>query len=182
MSDELRAEPVFEIHVECDSALDLGMRPWGKERLIPIIGGQVSGERLRGEVLHGGADKQTVRTDGVIEIEARYTLRADDASLIYVCNQGLVVLPRAHTPTPSEASERQAEASHPQDSRAESPSGASDASGNGKALPYVRSVPRFEAPMDGPHSWLNQSIFLATIDLVSGNAPLNVRVRVFRVT
>ncbi len=37
----------------------------------------------------GGADWQVLRTDGVAELEARYTLRTDDGALIYVRNHAL---------------------------------------------------------------------------------------------
>jgi hypothetical protein len=32
---------------------------------------------------------------------------------------------------------------------------------------YVRTVPEFEAPNDGPHAWLNHGIFLATLQLAA---------------
>jgi hypothetical protein len=43
---------------------------------------------------------------------------------------------------------------------------------------YVRTVPEFDAPSDGPHAWLNHSIFIGTLAL-GGKG--RVRIRVFRV-
>ena len=47
--------------------------------------------------------------------------------------------------------------------------------------PYARTVPRFEVPPDGPHAWLARSVFVGTLAVVRGPAPVNVRVDVFRV-
>jgi hypothetical protein len=45
---------------------------------------------------------------------------------------------------------------------------------------YLRTVPVFEAP-DGPHAWLNQSVFVGSLQSVSGGPP-SVIVHVFRLT
>jgi hypothetical protein len=44
---------------------------------------------LRGKVVPGGADWQIIRSEGVAELEARYTLETDDGALIYVRNHAL---------------------------------------------------------------------------------------------
>ena len=147
MSEALQTELAFTIHVQCDAAIDLGAGAGGQRRLIPIVGGTIEGPRLHGSVLPGGADTQLVRPDGVLEIDARYTLRASDGTHVSVHNHGLVV------------------------------SGALA----GQAQPYVRTSPRFEAPVEGPHAWLNRSVFLGTIGIGSGPAAINVRIDVFRV-
>jgi Protein of unknown function (DUF3237) len=41
-------------------------------------------------VLSGGGDWQLVRADGVLEVNARYTIRTDDGALISVLNRGIV--------------------------------------------------------------------------------------------
>lgn len=68
---------------------ELGDVGKGGRRIVPITGGDFSGPALRGEVLPGGADWQVLRGDGVAELEARYTLRAEDGALIYVRNHAL---------------------------------------------------------------------------------------------
>ncbi len=82
-------EFIFAAHVTVDAALDLGDVGKGGRRIIPITGGDFSGPQIRGKVLPGGADWQVLRTDGVAELEARYTLRTDDGALIYVRNHAL---------------------------------------------------------------------------------------------
>jgi hypothetical protein len=69
--------------------LDLGRAPYGQRRVIDIMGGAFSGPRLSGRVLPGGADWQIVRSDGIVEVDARYTLETDDGALIYITNWGL---------------------------------------------------------------------------------------------
>ena len=80
---------VFAANVTVDAPLDLGDVAKGGRRIVPITGGDFSGSDLRGTVLPGGADWQLVRSDGVAELEARYTLRTDDGASIYVHNHAL---------------------------------------------------------------------------------------------
>jgi len=80
---------IFAAKVAVDPPLDFGDVAKGRRRVVPIAGGTFSGPDLRGEVLPGGADWQIVRSDGVAELEARYTLRTDDGALIYVRNIAL---------------------------------------------------------------------------------------------
>jgi hypothetical protein len=86
---EPRLEFVFEAKVTVDPALDLGDLGKGRRRIVPITGGNFRGPQISGTVLPGGADWQIVRSDGVAELEARYTLRADDGALIAVRNLAL---------------------------------------------------------------------------------------------
>lgn len=60
----------------------------GERRIINITGGDFSGERLSGAVLEGGADWQVIRSDGVAQLEARFTMRTHDGALLYVRNFG----------------------------------------------------------------------------------------------
>jgi hypothetical protein len=80
---------LFGARVDIGRATVVGQGPHGLRRIIPILGGSFSGPRLSGRVLPGGADWQVIRPDGVVEIEARYTLETDDGALIYVCNPGI---------------------------------------------------------------------------------------------
>jgi hypothetical protein len=92
MSDiePVRTEFTFEANVRCDPPHAIGAGKYGQRQLIPIAGGSFAGPRIRGEVLAGGADWQLIRSDGILELEARYTLRAEDGGLISVRNRGLV--------------------------------------------------------------------------------------------
>ena len=82
-------EFVMEARVTVALALDIGVTPRAERRIIPITGGTFEGPMLRGHVVPGGADWQIVRADGVIELEARYTLMTEAGGLIYVVNRGI---------------------------------------------------------------------------------------------
>ena len=75
--------------IEVENPLLVGDAPHGERRIINIKSGAFSGPRLSGRVLSGGADWQIIRSDGIVEVEARYTLETHDGALIYVRNWGL---------------------------------------------------------------------------------------------
>jgi hypothetical protein len=81
--------PLFEIDAQLAPIVSTGGTPNGEIRLIPITGGTFQGELLRGEILPGGADWQDVRSDGALEISARYLLRTDVGELLEVRSIGL---------------------------------------------------------------------------------------------
>lgn len=80
---------LYTSRVEIAAPLELGRTPHGVRRIINITGGAFSGPRLSGRILPGGADWQVARSDGVVEVSARYCLQTDDGALIYVNNWGL---------------------------------------------------------------------------------------------
>ena len=84
-----RLEFIFEARVTVGAPQELGDVGKGVRRIVPITGGEFSGPDLRGTVVPGGADWQILRSDGVAELEARYTLRTGDGALIYVRNIAL---------------------------------------------------------------------------------------------
>src|SRR6185437_17009827 len=67
-------EFVFRLDVTVAAPLELGPTHLGRRRVIPITGGTITGPRLKGRVLPGGADWQVIRADGTAELDARYTL------------------------------------------------------------------------------------------------------------
>jgi hypothetical protein len=80
---------VYEAIVEIGAAVEVGPTPQGERRYIPITGGTFEGPRLRGTVLPGGADWQTTRPDGATELDALYSMRCDDGTVIVVRNTGI---------------------------------------------------------------------------------------------
>ena len=84
-------ELVMTLRVETAPALEVGEVGAGFRRVIPITGGSFEGPAIRGQVVPGGADWNLTRPDGVAEVWARYTLRADDGVLVGVTNAGLIV-------------------------------------------------------------------------------------------
>jgi hypothetical protein len=66
--------------------VDLG----GGRRFVAFDGGTFEGrDGLAGSVLDGGVDWQQVRPDGVLEIDAHYTLRTEADEAIEVVSQGV---------------------------------------------------------------------------------------------
>jgi hypothetical protein len=129
--------PLFRAEITLAPPQELGETPHGRRRIIPITGGRVSGERLSGRVLPGGADWQMVRADGVAELDARYTIETADGALVYVVNRGL-----RHGP--AEVIGKLA-AGEPVD----------------PALYYMRTTPWFETG-DARYAWLNRMVCVAT--------------------
>ncbi len=86
----IQTEFVYEAHVTIGSLVDVGDTPKGKRRYIPITGGRFEGPKLKGEVLPGGADWQTERPDGVIELNAIYSMRCEDGTTLIVHNHGII--------------------------------------------------------------------------------------------
>jgi len=69
---------------------NIGAVPYGARRTAPLSGGDFEGPRLRGTVLPAGsADWLLVRSDGVLEMDLRATLRTEDGALISMRSFGL---------------------------------------------------------------------------------------------
>lgn len=81
--------PLCTLHVDLADPEVISNGPHGARRVIRVLGGRFTGERLEGEILPGGADFQLVRPDGVAEIDVRVMLRTTQGSLIYLTGRGL---------------------------------------------------------------------------------------------
>lgn len=87
----------------CDLQVDLGpvreMGPGrnGQRRIIPIVGGTVSG-KISGTVLDMGADWQTTLGDGSSDIDTRYAMETDDGAVIEIVNKGFGTVRRTCLP------------------------------------------------------------------------------------
>ena len=74
------------ITIQVRPIVDLG----GGRRYVAFDGGAFEGQDgLVGTVLEGGVDWQRVRPDGVVEIDAHYTLRTEAGEPVEVVSQGL---------------------------------------------------------------------------------------------
>ncbi len=152
MASMLATQPIFHIHAELAGITDLGRTPYGVRRIIDILGGTVSGPRLNGRVLPGGADWQIIRGDGAADIKARYTIQADSGARILVSSEGL-----RHGPP--EILERLLRGDNVDPS-----------------LYYFRTVMRFETS-DPSFDWLNRILALAR----GQRQPNAIRLDVFEV-
>lgn len=78
-----------DLSVEVGRPQTTGEMPAGERRLIPILGGSVTGDRLSGRILPDGSDVQILKPDGLTELAARYFVVTPDGALIFVENIGL---------------------------------------------------------------------------------------------
>ncbi len=79
---------VFDAAVQLGQAENHGPTSAGIRRVVPIIGGRLTGA-FDAEILPGGADWQLVRPDGTIEISGRYSARTRDDELLLLSVSGL---------------------------------------------------------------------------------------------
>ena len=80
---------VADISVEVGPIITVGETAEGVRRVIPILGGRITGPRLNGVILAAGADYQLVQADGTLTLEARYVIQLDDGAMVYVVNTGI---------------------------------------------------------------------------------------------
>lgn len=126
-----------DITVALGPPIELGDGRSGKRRIIPIVGGTVSGERLSGRILDLGADWQTVFADGSAELDTRYSFETHDGAVIDIRNFGY-----RHGPADVLAALARGEPVDP-------------------SLYYMRTHPRFETG-DPRYTWLNTMICVGT--------------------
>lgn len=143
---------IADINVMVGAPIEIGETPAGQRRVIAITGGTVSGERLTGRVLPGGADFQVLRRDGVTDIHARYIIETDAGARVYIENTGV-------RDGPPDAMERlrHGEIVDP-------------------ALIYFRAIPRFET--SAPElMFLTRGLFLTS----GARFPDRVQLRLFEI-
>lgn len=80
-----------DLRVQVGKPQEVGTGPRGLRRLIPILGGQVTGRDWAGRVLPGGADHQLIVTGTMTELDARYVIETDAGDCIYVRNRAIRV-------------------------------------------------------------------------------------------
>jgi Protein of unknown function (DUF3237) len=145
-------ELVANLSVQVATPVEVGHTFAGSRRLVSITGGDVTGPRLFGRVVPGGADFQIVRPEGVAELDARYVIELADGTPVYVTNQAM----RRASPEVT----RQLMRGEPVD----------------PSLVYFRCAPRFEV-VAGPWRWLAESLFIGT----GMRRPLTVEMAFYRV-
>jgi hypothetical protein len=81
---------LMTMHVKVGTLLNIGAVPYGTRRTAPLGGGTFEGPRFRGTILAGSsADWQLLRSDGVLEMDLRFTLRTEDGALISMRSFGM---------------------------------------------------------------------------------------------
>ena len=85
----VRTRKLFVMRLDVRNPQILGATPGAFRRIGVIPGGVFEGERLSGEVLEGGSDWQTVRSDRAMTLNVRLVLKTTDGALIGMTYQGL---------------------------------------------------------------------------------------------
>jgi hypothetical protein len=85
-------EHLCDLAVTIAAPVEVGHTPAGLRRMIPITGGTVTGPRVNGKVLAGGADFQLILGGGTqAHLDARYVIELNDGSRVFVQNTALRV-------------------------------------------------------------------------------------------
>lgn len=87
--NNVRTRPLFVMRLDVRKLLIIGATPGGYRRIGIVPGGSFNGERLSGEVLEGGSDWQSVRSDGATTLDVRLTLKTNDDALVCMTYRGL---------------------------------------------------------------------------------------------
>ncbi len=137
MAPTLETKYVFTITVRIAEVTTAGDIGYGVRRIIPIIGGEVRGEKVNGKVLPFGADFQIIRPNELIDLEAKYAFETDDGAVVYVENKGIRFGPVELL--------QKLKRGEPVDPK----------------LIYFRTLPKFETGHE-KYRWLMQHIFVAS--------------------
>jgi Protein of unknown function (DUF3237) len=149
-------EHIADLKVLVDRPIEagqvVGLNSRGKRRIIPIIGGSVSGPKLNGKIMAAGADFQIVVSDTSADLDARYMIELDSGEHIFVQNHALrrgsaeniAKLVRGEAVNPTEI--------------------------------YFRCVPTFEVSSPSLQ-WMTESLFLGT----GARFPDHVLISIYRV-
>src|SRR5262245_33501256 len=86
---ELRYRPLFIFWIDVNPPCLVGATPGYDRRIGEITGGSFEGERLRGKIVSGGSDWQSLRSDGTTTINVRLVMQTDDGALIGMTYQGM---------------------------------------------------------------------------------------------
>lgn len=144
--------PVADIVITVGKPIVIGREGGSLRRIVPITGGQLTGPALKGVIIPGGADDQTIGPDGYTTLTARYTVRTDDGALLHIVNRGV-----RFGPPEVMARITRGEAVDP-------------------AQVYFRTTPRF-ATAEPSYQWLTRKLFLGT----GARHPDRVEIAVFEV-
>ena len=129
----MNSQPLMTVRIIAAPSQKIGATPHGLRSIVPVIGGDFEGPRLRGKVVPGGGDWLLLRSDAVLELDLRITLETDDRALIHMSFQGL-----RHGPADVIAALGRGEVVDP-------------------ATYYFRTVPRFETSAE-KYAFLNRII------------------------
>jgi hypothetical protein len=152
MTRVLETKYVFSLVIKVGAPIIAGDLGHGVRRIIPILGGEVFGEGIKGTIFPVGADFQIIRPNGLTELEAKYAFAMDDGAIVYIENVGI-------RSGPKDLVDRIA--------KGESVD---------PALIYFRSMPKFETGAE-KYRWLMEHLFIG----VGARRPDRVEIDVHQV-
>ena len=86
----IEARPLFVLDVVLDRPQVMEETPYGMRKIVPVLGGTFSGERLGGVILPGGGhDWAMTRGDGALVLDVRLVLETDDGAHIMMTYRGI---------------------------------------------------------------------------------------------
>jgi hypothetical protein len=141
----LASRPLFAFQIDVRKPDIVGATPGHDRRIGEITGGRFEGPRLRGKMLTGGSDWQSLRRDGATTINVRLLLQTDDEALIAMTYQGV-----RHGPQDVLDRLARGESVHPSEY-------------------YMRVAASFETAA-GRYDWLNRVVSVACGHRVAGGA------------
>ena len=137
MTPQLSTRYVFSLAILVGAPIVAGDIGHGIRRIIPILGGEVRGQGIKGTIFPVGADFQTIRPNGLTELEAKYGFEMDDGAIVYIENIGIRFGPK-------ELLDRIAKGEIVD-----------------PGLVYFRSVPKFETGSE-KYRWLMENLFIGS--------------------
>jgi hypothetical protein len=144
----------FTLTARLAPPVPVGAGPLGTRRIREVLGGEVTGARLRGTVGSGGGDWVLIGPDGWGRLDVRLTIHTHDGAHVYVQYHGVIEYTEAALA--ANAGRRSSEYDEH----------------------YFRTAPRLESG-DERYAWVNQTLFVAEGRLHPGPV---VEYRVHRVT
>ena len=81
-------ELLFHVDASLGPLEDHGVTKAGHRRVVPIVGGRVTG-LIEAQILPSGADWQLVRPDGTVEVDTRYSARTADGEYVHLRTRGV---------------------------------------------------------------------------------------------
>jgi hypothetical protein len=145
----LKTQPLFIFQIQVKPPTIIGATPGYDRRIGEIAGGRFEGDRLRGRILSGGSDWQSLRADGTTTINVRLVMETDDGVLI-----GMTYLGMRHGP--KEVIDRIGRGENVNPSEY-----------------YMRVTPYFETASE-KYGWLNRIVTVAYGHRMAGGAIYHV--------
>jgi len=141
----LRYQPLFIFQIEVKPPSIVGATPGHDRRIGEIAGGRFEGERLKGKILSGGSDWQSLRADGATTLNVRLVMETHDGALIAMTYLGV-----RHGPKEVLDRIARGESVNPSEY-------------------YMRATPYYETASPN-YSWLNRVVSVAYGHRVAGGA------------